>query len=336
MLGSCGRPLADAYDLAMLDLDGVVYVGAHAVPGAAAAIGAARAQGMGVAFVTNNAARPPAAVAAHLTDLGIAAGAEAVVTSAQAGARLLRERFGAGAVVFLCGGDGVEEALLAEDLVPTVEGPAAEAVITGYGPELPWRRILEASILVRDGVPWVATNADLTIPTATGVGLGHGAVVRMIEEFSGRRAVVAGKPQRPLIDETVRRTGARRPLMVGDRLDTDIEGAHNAGVPSLLVLTGVSGLEELVSAPGALRPTYLATDLAGLLVAHTAPERLEDGHWRLGGWSSSVVAGELTVEGDGTEDDWWRAAASAAWRHLDDTGRPATLGRVRGSVPWCP
>lgn len=335
MLGSCGEPLAGGYDLAMLDLDGVVYVGDHAVAGAPEAIGAARAHGMGIAFVTNNASRPPAAVADHLRALGVAAASADVVTSAQAGARLLRESHGEGAVVFLCGGPGVEEALLAEGLVPTTDTTAAKAVVTGYGPELPWRRILEASILVRDGLPWVATNADLTIPTTTGVGLGHGAVVRMIEEFSGRTAVVAGKPERPLLVETVRRMGARRPLMVGDRLDTDIEGAHNAGVDSLLVLTGVSGLQDLVAAPSQLRPTYVSSDLAGLLVPHAVPTAA-GGAWRLGGWSAEVDAGELLVAGDGGADDWWRVVACASWRHLDDTGRPVTLGRVRGSVPWCP
>lgn len=336
MLGRCGGPLTDAYDLAMLDLDGVVYVGDHAVPGAPEAIEAARDRGMGIAFVTNNASRPPEAVAGHLSRLGIPTDSADVVTSAQAGARLLRERLGVGTVVFLCGGPGVEQALRAEELVPTVDAAAARAVITGYGPDLPWRRILDASILVREGLPWVATNADLTIPTSTGVGLGHGAIVRMIEEFSGRRALVAGKPERPLLDETVRRMAARRPLMVGDRLDTDIEGARNAGVDSLLVLTGVSGLEDLVAAPVPLRPTYVAADLAGLLVAHDVPADLGGGAWHLGGWSATTTAGELEVVGDGEAGDWWRVAMCAAWRHLDDTGRPVGLGEVRGSVPWCP
>lgn len=337
MLGRCGEPLADAYDLAMLDLDGVVYVGDDAVPGAPEAIEAARDRGMGIAFVTNNASRPPATVSGHLSRLGVVAESTDVVTSAQAAARLLRERHGTGTVVFLCGGPGVEEALLAEELVPTVETGAARAVVTGYGPDLPWRRILDASILVRAGLPWVATNADLTIPTSTGVGPGHGAVVRMIEEFSGRRAVVAGKPERPLLDETVRRMAARRPLMVGDRLDTDIEGAANAGVDSLLVLTGVSGLEDLVTATPPLRPTYVATGLAGLLVAHDVPVAdLAGGGCRLGGWSATTARGELAVAGDGAPDDWWRVAVHEAWRHLDDTGRPVGLGWVRGSVPWCP
>src|SRR3954464_14719219 len=93
---------------------------------------------------------------------------------------------------------------------------------------------------------------------------GRGARVRRVADFAGREPVVAGKPEPPLFEETLRRVGGDRPLVVGDRLDTDIEGAHNAGWDSLLVLTGVSGLVEVASAPPRLRPTYLAADLAGL------------------------------------------------------------------------
>lgn len=336
MLGACDGPLSAAYDLAMLDLDGVVYIGDAAVPGAADAIAGARAAGMGVAFITNSAARPPAVVAQHLTQLGVEASAGDVVTSAQAAARLVRERFGAGVMVFLAGGPGVDVALRAEGLVPTTDPSAAAVVVTGYGPDLPWRRILEATILVRDGVPWVATNADLSIPTSAGVGPGHGAVVRMIEEFSGVRAVVAGKPERPLLDETVRRVGGARPLMVGDRLDTDIEGAHNAGIHSLLVLTGVSGLDDLVTAPPRLRPTYVASGLGGLLSPH--PPVVVDGAGGVacGGWSAWVAAGELAVSGSGAPDDRWRAIAVAAWRHLDATGAPVTVPERLRSVALAP
>lgn len=336
MLGACDEPLAAAYDLAMLDLDGVVYIGDVAVPGAADAIAGARAAGMGVAFITNSAARPPATVAQHLRELGVGAAPADVVTSAQAAARLARERFGRGTPVYLAGGPGVEEALLDEGLVPTTDPGEAAAVVTGYGPDLPWRRILQASILVRQGVPWIATNADLTIPTATGVGPGHGAVVKMIEEFSGVRAVVAGKPERPLLDETVRRVGGDRPLMVGDRLDTDIEGAHNAGIHSLLVLTGVSGLDDLVAAPPRLRPTYLASGLDGLLAPHPPAVAEASGMVACGGWSARVEAGELVVTGSGTPDDRWRALAAVAWQHLDATGTPVTVPERLRSVALTP
>ncbi|MDO7866744.1 HAD-IIA family hydrolase [Nocardioides jiangxiensis] len=336
MLRASDVPLVDRYDLAMLDLDGVVYIGDHAVPGAAQAIAAARSHGVAVAFVTNNAARPPAAVAGHLTRIGVEAAPRDVVTSSQAAARLVRERWGAGSRIFLCGGPGVESALLAEGLVPTVEPAEAVAVVTGYGPELPWHRILEAAILVKAGLPWVATNADMTIPTSAGVGPGHGAVVRLIEEFSSVRAEVAGKPERPLLDETIRRVGGRRPLMVGDRLDTDIEGAHNAGLDSLLVLTGVSGLADLVVAPPELRPTYLAEDLGGLLVSHPPTQRGAEGRFTCGGWTAHVEEGQVTLAGAGSRVDCWRSVVGAAWHHLDATGSPVLLPEAVRSVALAP
>ncbi len=119
---------------------------------------------------------------------------------------------------------------------------------------------------------------------------------------------MAGKPEPPLFRETLRRVGGEHPLVVGDRLDTDIAGAHRAGWDSLLVLTGVSGLEDLVAATPELRPTYISPDLAGLGEAHRAPE--QDGtRASAGGWTASVDRGRLRVDGDGEPADWWRAVA---------------------------
>lgn len=337
MLLTSADPLTGAYDLAMLDLDGVVYIGHDAVDGAAVHIARAREAGMRVAFITNNASRPAAVVAAHLRDLGVVADAGDVVTSAQAAARLLTERFGAGARVVCLGGPGLESALEEAGLVPVdAEGEAA-AVASGYGPELRWREIMRAAVRIRDGLPWVASNTDHTIPTSFGVAPGHGVLVEMVERFTGVTPQVAGKPARPLLDETVRRVGGRHPLMVGDRLDTDIEGARNAGVDSLLVLTGVTGLAELVAARPQERPTYVASDLGGLLVAHEAPEPDADG-WRLGGWSGRVEDGRLVVERtgpDGALDDWWRVAAATAWDHRDRVGAvpDITAARFPGTDP---
>lgn len=333
MLASAQAPLSTAYDLAMLDLDGVVYIGPHAVPGAAPAIARARALGMHIAFVTNSAARPPAVVAAHLRDLGIEAADADVVTSAQAAAHLLAERFGPGARIFLVGGDGLEQALLEERLVPVASsGDDPVAVVTGYGPDLPWKRIMQGAVLIRAGLPWVASNTDLTIPTDFGIGPGHGVQVRMLSDFSGRHPVVAGKPERALLDETVRRVGGVRPLMVGDRLDTDIEGAHTAGHDSLLVLTGVTGLTDLVAAGPRLRPTYVAPDLGGLHETHEAPRPEGDGVG-LGGWHARAESGALAVAGAGAPGDWWRVAVTAAWHHLDTGGTPL---RTAGLVPGSP
>ena len=327
MLGTSEEVLCHGYDLAMLDLDGVVYISGEAVPGAAQHLGAVREAGMRLAFITNNAARTPERVAAHLRELGVEAQQDDVVTSAQAAARLLVERFGAGARVVCLGSDGLEEVLRAAGLEPVGPEDDAVAIATGYGPEVRWSAIMRAAVRIRDGLPWVASNADHTIPTAFGVAPGHGVQVAMLRDFTGVDPVVAGKPERPLLDETVRRVGGQRPLMVGDRLDTDIEGARRIGLDSLLVLTGVTGLAELVAAPEEVRPTYIAPDLAGLLEPHPAPT-LDAGEHRLGGWRGTAADGRLDVTGDGRAEDWWRVVAATAWRHLDDVGEPVDLGAV--------
>jgi HAD superfamily hydrolase (TIGR01450 family) len=319
-LGASEGSLVEAYDLAMLDLDGVVYIGGEAVPRAADHLARAREAGLRLAFVTNNASRPPEDVAAHLRELGVAADTEDVVTSAQAAARLLRDRFGDGAHVALLGGPGLDSALRAEGLEPVrVDAEDAVAVVSGYGPKVLWRDIMRVAVRVRDGLPWVVSNTDVTIPTAYGTAPGHGVLVGVLRDFAGVEPEVAGKPARPLLDETIRRVGGDHPLMVGDRLDTDIDGAVNAGCDSLLVMTGVTGLAELVAVPAGHRPTYVAADLAGLMEAHEVPESGESGTG-LGGWQGRVDDGSLVVDGDGGADDWWRVVAATAWAYLDESG----------------
>ncbi|TYL44968.1 HAD-IIA family hydrolase [Nocardioides sp. BGMRC 2183] len=319
----------------MLDLDGVVYVGDTAVPGAAGAILDARAAGMAVAFITNNASRPPERVAAHLTELGIPAAGPDVVTSAQAAARLVVDRFGEGARAVCLGGDGLRAALVALGVRPVGAQEEADVLVTGYGPEVRWRDIMTAAVRIGDGLPWVASNTDHTIPTPAGIAPGHGVLVQTLSTFAGVRPVVAGKPERPLLDETVRRMGGRRPLMVGDRLDTDIEGARRVGVPSLLVLTGVTGRAELLAAAPEARPSFLAAGLGGLATVHRAP-RADAGGWRCGAWVATVDRGRLLVQtapsrqllagDDGDPLDAWRACAAAAWEHQDHTGEVPDIG----------
>jgi HAD superfamily hydrolase (TIGR01450 family) len=284
---------------------------------------------MRIAFITNNASRPPSEVAEHLAELGVEASVADVVTSAQAAARLLSDRLGSGADVAVLGGAGLLEALAERGLEPvSVDDPAAAALVTGYGPDVPWRDVMRAAVLVREGLWWVAANTDMTIPTPFGIAPGHGVQVEMLRRFTGVDPVIAGKPARPLFDETVRRVGGERPLMVGDRLDTDIEGARAAGYDSLLVMTGVTGLAELVAARPELRPTYLAADLAGL----DEPQplvRLEGGTATLNGWVAGSDGSSLRVEGKGRPDDWWRVVACAAWAHLDRSGRAIDVGDLR-------
>lgn len=311
--------LAEAYDTALLDLDGVVYAGGAAIAHAVDALGAARDGGMRLAYVTNNALRTPDAVAGHLTELGVPADAADVITSAQAVARLIAEQVPAGSRVLVIGGEGLRVALRERGLEP-VESADDDpvAVVQGYGgPELPWGRFAEASYAIARGVPWFASNTDLTIPSGRGIAPGNGAAVEVVRIATGAEPRVAGKPLPPMHRETILRTGAERPLVVGDRLDTDIEGAFNGDVDSLLVLTGVTDGAQLVAARPEHRPTYVDVDLRGLLTGQ--PEVAEaEGEFRCGGWSASVRDGALVLEGDGVAVDGLRALCGAAWAHGGD------------------
>ncbi|WTB91567.1 HAD hydrolase-like protein [Streptomyces cellulosae] len=309
-----GQALSEAYDTALLDLDGVVYAGGEAIDHAVPSLAAARDGGMRLAYVTNNALRTPDAVAAHLTELGIPAEAGDVITSAQAVARLIADQVPQGSRVLVVGGEGLRVALRERGLVPVEsadDDPAA--VVQGYGgPELPWGRFAEASYAVARGVPWFASNTDLTIPSGRGIAPGNGAAVEVVRIATGAEPQVAGKPLPPMHRETILRTGAERPLVVGDRLDTDIEGAFNGGVDSLLVLTGVTDGAQLLAAPPHHRPTYVDADLRGLLTGQ--PEVVEEGGaFRCGGWTAAAGAGRLELDGDGAPLDGLRALCAAAW-----------------------
>ncbi|MEU3101669.1 HAD hydrolase-like protein [Streptomyces griseoflavus] len=309
-----GQALNEAYDTALLDLDGVVYAGGDAILHAVESLATARDGGMRLAYVTNNALRTPDAVAAHLTELGIPAEAGDVITSAQAVARLISEQVPAGSRVLVVGGEGLRVALRERGLIP-VESADDDpvAVVQGYGgPELPWGRFAEASYAVARGLPWFASNTDLTIPSGRGIAPGNGAAVEVVRIATGAEPQVAGKPLPPMHRETILRTGAARPLVVGDRLDTDIEGAFNGEVDSLLVLTGVTDGALLLAAPPRHRPTYVDGDLRGMLTGQ--PEVVPSGDgFRCGGWTATAGTAELELDGDGGALDGLRALCAAAW-----------------------
>lgn len=324
-LGSCDVPLCEAYDAALYDLDGVLYLGLAAVGHAAESVAAATAAGMRSAFVTNNASRRPAVVAAHLTELGISAAPADVVTSAQASVRLLREQVPAGAVVLVVGADGlVEEVAAAGFRVTDVAGPDVRAVVQGYGPDTGMRQLSEAALALRAGALWIAANTDSTLPSPRGPLPGNGALVAALRVATGREPVVAGKPEPALHVESVARVAAARPLVVGDRLDTDVLGAVRGDADSLLVLTGVVDVPELLAAPAGMRPTYVAWDLRGVLKPQPAVD-VQSRVTTCGQATASYADGEIRVQGSGIEA--LRASCAMSWTCADD-GRP--VERVDG------
>ena len=253
-------------DVLLFDLDGVVYVGPNVVPGAREGILSAHQQGARCIFVTNNASRTASQIAVHLRELGIAAEDQDVVTSSMAGATLVSSFVSEGDVLAV-GGEGVAAALRERGFNPVREySDSVVAVMQGYGSNVGWSDLAEATFAVRAGVPWIATNLDSTFPSARGIAPGNGALVHVVAQTAGRGPnAVAGKPEPALLQEAIARTGALRPLMIGDRLDTDIAAGSRLGIPTLLVGTGVASLDEGRSASGEERPTYVAADLTCLL-----------------------------------------------------------------------
>jgi HAD superfamily hydrolase (TIGR01450 family) len=258
--------LVDRYDLIILDLDGVIYLIDKPIPGAVETVERLHAAGTPIAYVTNNASRRATDVAALLTEMGVPAEPGEVLTSAGAAAAMLAARLSPGAAVLVVGADALRAEIRDAGLTPveTFEDEPA-AVVQGYGPDVGWQILAEAALSVRAGALWMATNTDRTLPSARGPLPGNGSLVAVLRTALDREPdVVVGKPQPALFATAAEQAGACRPLVVGDRLDTDIEGAVSAGMDSLLVLSGISDRAELLAAPPQRRPTFLAPDVAAL------------------------------------------------------------------------
>ena len=324
--------LADEHDVLLLDLDGTVYLGQVVIPHVPESLAAAAARGARPLFVTNNASRSPADVAASLTGMGVPARPEDVLTSPEAAATMLAASHPADAHVLVVGAPALADAVRSVGLLPVraaAEDPVA--VVQGHSPDTGWRDLAEACIALRAGVDWVACNVDSTLPTDRGLLPGNGAMVAALVAATGRQPRVAGKPNRPLLDEGVRRVGGRRPLVVGDRLDTDIEAGVNAEMPTLFVLTGVSTAADLLAAPPTQRPTHLAFDLRGLVDADRAVAVSDTDGWSVHVDGDALV---LTASGHGDSERQELTAlasvAGAAWRSGVTAVRAgdASAGRV--------
>lgn len=330
----------DGYDAVLLDLDGTVIRGAAPVPEAPDVVNELRQAGLAMQFVTNNASRAPEEVAEHLTALGVQVTPEEIVTSGQAAVALLVSRFPAGEAVLVVGAEALVVAVESVGFRPVVvasERPAA--VVQGHSPETGWVLLAEACLAIRGGAIWIACNVDRTLPTERGLLPGNGAMVAALQAATDREPTVAGKPARPLFDTAMDRIGAKHPLMVGDRLDTDIAGARVAELDSLLVLSGVADAAALLAAPPEQRPSHVGADLRVLR------ESLEKARIQARpGWRVESGDGGMLLHGEGTVGDpldalrtlcaaWWvehtgpvcvRACDDAAAAVLDAVG----LGQV--------
>lgn len=325
LLGSA-QPLAEVHDLALVDLDGVAYRGHEPILGAAEGLAGARVRGMRLVFVTNNASREPESVADQLSGLGIPAEPAEVMTAAQAAAEMLRSRLPHGAKVLVVGGAGLVTAVSAAGF--TVVDSADDepvAVAQGFAPELGWTQLAEAAYAVQRGAWHVASNLDLSLPTARGLAPGNGSLVGAVRAATGVTPDSAGKPAPDMYRMAVGRAGAVAPLVIGDRLDTDLAGARAGDIPGLHVLTGVSSARDDVLAVPGERPHFIGADLLSLLEPHPLPEPSAEGWWACRGAAARVVDGRLELsrpsEAGSDAVDVVRAACAAAWDAVD-SGRP--------------
>lgn len=272
------QDLAAGYDAVIFDLDGVLYVGQGAVPQAVESVLALAGRGVEVWYATNNASRSAAAVREHLSSLGFPVAADRLLLASEIAATTARQRFLGATIVRIVGTQSLAECFRAagfevltdESFAPGQtaihdgEHMTADLVVQGHDPQTGWARLTAALRDLDRGAAWIATNDDLTIPLAEGIGMGNGAMVAAVAAAAGRAPdLVIGKPHRWMFDEFRRRCKAERVLIVGDRLDTDIAWARQVGVDSLLVRTGIDAdakpstfIEHL--------PTWVANDLRGL------------------------------------------------------------------------
>jgi len=316
--------LASGYDLVIFDLDGVVYLIDKPIPGAAEAIERLRGDGVHLAYATNNASRRAGDVASLLSGMGVPAAADEVLTSAGAAGAMLAERLPAGAPVLVVGAEALRAEVRDAGLTPVSafeDEPAA--VVQGYGPEVGWRVLAEAALAVRAGAIWVATNTDRTLPSPRGPLPGNGSLVAVLRTALDREPdLVVGKPEPALFTTAASSSGARRPLVVGDRLDTDIQGAVGAGMDSLLVLTGVSGPADLLAAPAERRPSYVAADLGGLF-RPAGDARLPLDEPAAGGWRVSRDGDRARLDGDGDPVVALRLLCGLTWDGVPTSGLDA-------------
>jgi HAD superfamily hydrolase (TIGR01450 family) len=239
------------FDGLVCDLDGVVYRGEQAIPGAPEKIVALRAEGVHVVFCTNQSRLTIAQYLDVLERLGVPTEPADVLTSAVVTAEALARHPVEGKRAIVVGGDGVREALesVGIEVDDDPESAAADFVVVGLDFDADYAKLRRATLAVRAGAKLVATNDDPTYPRPEGFWPGAGALLAAVETATGARAEVMGKPHLPMMEAAARRlAGAVRIALVGDSLRSDLAGAHAMGWPGILVLSGVTTAEEAARA----------------------------------------------------------------------------------------
>lgn len=324
--------LLEFYDSLLLDLDGTVWEGGRPIDGVVDTINAAGCKTM---YITNNASRAPEVVAEKLRSIGLDVTPELVLTSAQSAVALARESFPAGSRALIVGAESFRDlARTAGFDVVTSADEKPDVVLHGHSPDNGWATLSEAALSIRQGATYIASNLDTTLPTERGLAIGNGSLVAAVVSATGVTPAAAGKPQPTMFEQAAEMLGSQRPLAIGDRLDTDIEGGNAAKMPTFHVLTGVSGPLALLEAPAVQRPTYIARDMTEL---HKSAGELVPGPQ--GGFTARVNQDDILLERGNADADplaALRTVLEVAWtmKRPPELIRPMSEAAEKAASSW--
>ncbi len=249
----------------LIDMDGVLYHGSRPLPAASEFIQTLQAEKTPFLFLTNNATKTPAEYVERLAEMGIRVHEQAIFTSALATARYVKKNMSPPRRVLVIGGNGIRVAMQEAGYALVERAEEADMVVSAMDIQATYARLTEATLAIRAGATWIQTNPDRTFPSERGIVPGAGAIQAFLEAATDQTPLVIGKPQPGIFEQALAILGARAEdtVMLGDRLETDILGAHRAGVKTICVLTGIASREQAESYNP--RPDWIIEDLTQLL-----------------------------------------------------------------------
>lgn len=258
--------ILDLFDQFIFDLDGVIYIGDHLTPGALSVTNQIRKNGKSIIFITNNPTKSQKQYSDKLNDLGIKNSEDEIVTSCQAVSYYLKQNFEniSKKTVFVVGSENLKNEVEATgaSIVDDDNALTADIVVVGSHRNFNYDEIRIASLAIQKGAFLLATNRDSSYPSYEGLLPATGSLLASIETASGRIAEIAGKPEKTIFERCLI-TDPRKTVLIGDNLETDISGGINAGIHTVLSLTGISKREDIATSPS--KPDYIIDDLSELL-----------------------------------------------------------------------
>jgi HAD superfamily hydrolase (TIGR01457 family) len=265
---SAPRPQLSNFRSLVIDIDGVLWKGQEALPGVPEFFDFLRRRAIPFIIASNNSARPASDIIERLALMNVRADPSEVLTSAEATAKYLPRLIRQGSRVYVVGGQGINDALRRAGF--GLVDRNADAVVVGIDPDLTYEKLKRATFEIRRGAKFIGTNADKTYPTDEGIVPGAGAILAAIQTATDVVPIIIGKPERAMFDIAVEQMQADPATcaMLGDRLDTDIQGARNAGLLSILVMTGITTHDTLEQSQ--IKPDFIFENLDSLRAAWLA------------------------------------------------------------------